>query len=246
MEFTSLLLGLTNENISSTIVSQRYVELDRLSSALDLWYEDGLAVLNLRETSTPNALRTFEFYFHSAKLYLFSHVFRGPSHHESPAMMKGTESMAAYASESALSILRCAMRGEDDYDWLKGQPYYFGTMIAFASVCLIRTTLSAPLSGDPKATEALRYLHRVSEVLKKSSNAERSSHPLFSIARSLEAAISERQPSATLPFDQMDSDYGFDLTFDFDLFASDPLNLTFPGAEDNWMLCPEQIPPMEL
>lgn len=237
VEFWSLnrrVFDLFGSDIQSTIVNQRFVELERLSDAFQRWYQDWLRVLALPIDSDSIARRMFDFYFHSAKLYLFSHVFRGPSEADMPTKVQGGDDMARHAADHALSVLRCAVDGDELHPLLQRLPFYFGTMIAFASVCLIRTTLRRAPRDDAKANECLHYLRRVCEVLQGSPLAKSSTHPLLSIARSLEAAISGQDRTITEQLDQTTTDTWSDLSFDFDLFASDPMNLTFPGGEDNW------------
>ncbi|KAF2486478.1 hypothetical protein BDY17DRAFT_321267 [Neohortaea acidophila] len=248
VEFWSLnrrVFDLFGSDVQSTLASQRTFELERLSDALDVWLQDSLAVLHSRRDPGLYGQRVIEFYYHSAKLYLFSHIFRG--HTDDQPAAQSTKPLVNSAIQSALAILRSAVDGEKETGWLKKLPYYFGTMIAFASVCLIRTTLQGDTSDDAMVNETLRTLRNISEVLKNSSTTERSTHPLFSIGRSLEAAISERRPSEPSQIDAHEmTDFEPDLAFDFDLFASDPLNLSFPGDEDNWMFCPDQMPHMGL
>ena len=246
VEFWSInrrIFELFGSDIESTIINQKSIELGRLNSALDKWHQDWQDAVSITDTPSSLTPRVFDLYFHSAKLYLFSHLFRGPSYAQSPAGADETDRLTAYAAENALAILQRAVDRDDCHHWLEKLPYYFGTMIAFASVCLIRTSLREDHVHNDQKREILRYLHRVPQVIHMSSLPESSSHPLMNIAKSLERAICERTGSTqeTGAAPEFDVENSCEFAFDFDLFANDPLNLTFPGGEDNWMLCPEQI-----
>lgn len=243
VEFWSLnrrVFDIFGSDIESSIVNQRFVELQRVSDSLDRWYADWIDVLALPVDANSIPRRVFDFYFYSAKLYLFSHIFRGPSEAELPANIPGAEDLIRNASDSALSILRSSIAGDEIHPFLEKLPSYFGTMIAFASVCLIRTTLRNPSHDDVMANETMHLLRRVPEVVRGSPLSPLSTHPLVSISKSLEAAINEEVSKNTPRSGELTAD----LSFDFDLFASDPTNLMFPGGEEFWNLCPEQMPRM--
>lgn len=243
VEFWSLnrrVFDIFGSDIESSIVNQRFVELQRVSDSLDRWYADWIDVLALPVDANSIPRRVFDFYFYSAKLYLFSHIFRGPSEAELPANIPGAEDLIRNASDSALSILRSSIAGDEIHPFLEKLPSYFGTMIAFASVCLIRTTLRNPSHDDVMANETMHLLRRVPEVVRDSPLSPLSTHPLVSISKSLEAAINEEVSKNTPRSGELTAD----LSFDFDLFASDPTNLMFPGGEEFWNLCPEQMPRM--
>jgi hypothetical protein len=237
VEFWSInrrIYHLFGSDIESGIVNQRSIEFGRLNDALDKWRQDWQAVV----TMSP---RVFDLYFYSAKLYLYSHVFRGPSLAQSPAGINGAENLAQHATDAALEVLRCAVDDIDDHSWLQKLPFYFGTMIAFASVCLIRTSLQEGHDNDSRTHQIARYLTSLSQVLQTSAMDESSSHPLANIAKSLEAATKDGVQSTEQFVNGPNSEDMLDFAFDFDMFASNPFNLTFPGGEDNWMFCPEQI-----
>ena len=237
VEFWSInrrIYHLFGSDIQSEIVNQRSIEFGRLNKALGKWREDWKDVITMSQ-------RVFELYFHSAKLYLYSHVFRGPTLAESPAGSIGSQNLTQHATDAALEVLRCAVDGTEDSAWLQRLPFYFGTMIAFACVCLIRTSLQENLKDNEKTTEIVRYLTRLSQVLQSSAMDDSSSHPLVNIAKSLEAATKGRSPPPNQDAGEVNAENMLDFAFDFDMFANNPFNLTFPGAEDNSMFCPDQI-----
>lgn len=237
VEFWSInrrIYHLFGSDIESEIVNQRSIEFGRLNDALDRWREDWKEVVSMSQ-------RIFDLYFYSAKLYLYSHVFRGPSLAQSPAGSNGADNLAQHATDAALGLLHCAVDGTENQSWLQRLPFYFGTMIAFACVCLIRTSLQESQTDNARTNEIVRYLSRLSQILQSSAMDESSSHPLANIAKSLEAATTGRNQLANNDANGDDTEAMLDFGFDFDMFANNPFNLTFPGAEDNWMLCPDQI-----
>jgi hypothetical protein len=237
VEFWSInrrIYHLFGSDIESEIVNQRSIEFGRLNEALDKWREDWKEIVGM----SP---RIFDLYFSSAKLYLYSHVFRGPSLAQSPAGINGTENLAQHATDAALQVLHCAVDGTEDPSWLQKLPFYFGTMIAFACVCLIRTSLQESREESVRTSEIVLYLSRLSQILQSTAMDSSSSHPLANIAKSLESATKEREQPANADANAVNGEDTLDFGFDFDMFANNPFNLTFPGGEDNWMFCPDQI-----
>lgn len=237
VEFWSInrrIYHLFGSDIESEIVNQRSIEFGRLNEALDKWREDWREIVSMSQ-------RIFDLYFHSAKLYLYSHVFRGPSLARSPAGSNKTENLAQHATDAALQILHCAVDGTDDPSWLQTLPFYFGTMIAFACVCLIRISLQESRENNARTNEIVQYLSRLSQILQSTAMDSSSSHPLANIAKSLEAATRTRNETIDVITNDVNRDDMLDFCFDFDMFANNPFNLAFPGAEDNWMFCPDQI-----
>ncbi|KAL2209428.1 hypothetical protein CC79DRAFT_1332618 [Sarocladium strictum] len=83
--------------------------------------------------------------YHFAKLYLFSHLFRG---HRAERVDENTSDelhdMANSAVMSALSILRTVVSDPEIQSFLNGLPAYFDTMIAFAAVFLLKISSIRP------------------------------------------------------------------------------------------------------
>lgn len=229
-------------DLESNLANEKSVDLQRLSQAYDQWQQDWLGVLDMKDQPSHLSRRVFDLYFHSAKLYLYSHVFRGPLQTQPPAASNGAENLAQCAFERAVSIVRSVVDGFEAH-WLEKLPLYFGTMIAFASIWLIRT-LQDPQSDGGRRNENLTYLHRLAEVLRASSVANSPTHPLSSIAKSLETATAGQ---FRLPYGQI-GDFNDpmipDPPFNFDPFNFDPVNSNFIGLEDSWMdwmHCPEDM-----
>ena len=230
-------------DVQSGIAREKSVELERLSNAYDRWYRDWLGVLTLKEELDSFSRRIFDLYFHSAKLYLISHVFRGTSQKDANLAAKsiGTEVLAQNALSHALSVLRSVVDETEAHTWLAKLPWYIGIMIAFASVWLIRTSLQEQVVSDVAKNEVLDYLHRLVETLRRSAMAESPRHPFLSIARSLEMATSKYREDSNNQVDGMNGEYAANMTFDFDLLSNDALNCNFNFLGDNndWIMFPD-------
>ncbi|KAL5364404.1 hypothetical protein BJX96DRAFT_187757 [Aspergillus floccosus] len=174
-------------DIENPIACPRSAELERLSDAYDQWYDEWIAVLPFDDDhDDPIPKKMFQLYSHSAKLYLFSHVFRGPAQGENPPIGSSEEGVGNFAQralESALSIIRCIV--DDDSNpqpWLEGLPLYFGTMTAFASVCLVKASSYQSVISDMNTNEIRDLLYRLTRRLQSSLALEHPTHPFLSIA----------------------------------------------------------------
>lgn len=176
-------------DVDNCVASQRLTEIPSLNDAYEQWYHYWLGTLTFSETSHPFTRRIFDLYYYSAKLYLFSHVFRGqaPDLNDSTLAnqaINDAKQFADAALKSALSIV-CLITKEDG---LRNLPYYLGTVTAFASVCLVKaSTQSELMICDKDGDDVSQHLHQLVQVLRLSAAAgDQSIHPLHGIAESLE------------------------------------------------------------
>lgn len=224
-------------DIQNPSICDRSAEFEQLSSAYDKWHREWLDVLKLRNALDEFAHHTFELYFHSAKLYLFSHVFRGPSQRDlqPPVTANGMDKFAQFAVENALSIIRCVAADNDAQSWLGNLPSYFGATIAFTSVFLLRAACHEQSFYNVDKNQVLQYLRRLTQLLNGSAMAVHPKHLLLSIASSLEDAIGGVSN---------DTDDTNTLSIDLDnIWGDDVFNLNFL---DTWMGYPEPCcPPVE-
>ena len=227
-------------DVESPILDEKVIRLQELNSALDTWHQWSHELLALLGGAEDGSQRTLDFYLHSAKLYLFSHVFRGLSSTAQNVTANPTIDPANTAAKSALSVLRCAVETDHDISRLEDLPVFFATMIAFASVCLIRTFLEKGNLDDGRQAELLRYFNRIIQGVRSFSSPNTSKHPLRDIANSLESATRGRNQLSEAQSIETGADALLDLDFNFDIFANDPTSLSFPGSEDWWMFYPEQ------
>ncbi|KGO70008.1 Transcription factor, fungi [Penicillium expansum] len=214
-------------DIECSEASQRSDKLAQLSAAYDGWLEEWLSMLSFTNAPATFSRRVFDLYFHSAKLYLFSHIFRGSSQDTNlpeagPDI--GAGNFAHDAVRSALGIIRCIVDDNKSSSWLGKLPNYIGTMVAFACVCLVKVSAQQgpwdrELQGIPN------YLQRLVQVLLSSPVVSHPTHPLLSIARSLETAtavaggVHDQGSLASIDMRDLDLDLAF-----FDMFTSDGLN----------------------
>lgn len=224
-------------DIESSMASHRSTELERLSSAYDRWRQDWLSVLLLKQDLDKASERVFDLYFYSAKLYLFSHIFRGPTQ-EVASLSAESNAAAAFARsavESALSIVHCIVGEHEAQPWLEKLPLYFGTMIAFASVCLLRILHQRQTLCDVEKNEISGYLHQLVEVLDTSLMVDHPTHPLPSIAKSLAIAASGQQWASN-----NHTNRDLDENFDFGVFtnADDTINMSVFRDQDQWLSFP--------
>lgn len=210
-------------DIENPIASHRSAEVKRLSDAYDQWYDEWQDVFSFDDDKNHIPKKMFQLYTHSARLYLFSHVFRGPAQGEnlSTGFEQGVSTFAQRALESALSIVRCIVGNESEpSSWLERLPLYFGTMTAFASVCLVRLSSYQPVISNMNTNEVRGLLRQLASRLQSSLALEHSTHPLLSIAGSL----------GQLSSDQSDANHDqFFADFDFNSFTNDGMNMGLFG-----------------
>jgi hypothetical protein len=236
---SSRVFDMFGADIECNVVSQRPDELARLNIAYDRWREEWLNMLSFKDQPTGSSRRAFDLYFYSAKLYLFSHVFRGsPSqlHNTKPPAEPDTHvnTFVDGAVKSALSIIRCIVDELDDAknqkSWLEKLPPYIGTIVAFACVCLVRVSRQQiPLQCDMRGEDIPGYLHRLVQALRLSPVMDQPVHPLVSIVRSLETATApmiarqeyNHDPSTWNEIRDLDLDIDLGV---FDMFTNDAVN----------------------
>ena len=150
--------------------------------------------------------------YHFAKLYLYSHAFRGAG--SSRGAQSGAQDVAMELDEianvailSALSILRFVISDPEIQSFLDGLPTYFDTMITFAAVFLLKVSFK-PISPYIRL-DSQEVTHLVSEtvtVLKGVTSTMHPRHLLVSVARGIENLLEQRsglsveaQDTASIP-----------------------------------------------
>lgn len=221
-------------DIENAAAKHRPTELEQLSAAYDRWYQDWLDALTLRETPDGATQRVFDLYFHSAKLYLFSHVFRGRSKSNSERQQETIDrsDFADSALKSALAIVRCIVDADESQPWLQNLPFYFETMIAFASVCLLRTSQPGETIWADQIDSTLEHLNRLVKTLRSPSTINSSKHPLSSVASSIDYAMNAQQQQNQDQLGGVSDDTLNNPSFDFDLFSNEAMNFSFLGDND--------------
>lgn len=221
-------------DIERSVASQMPTELERLQNTYERWHQKWLSALSLKGDVDDFSRWMFDLYFHSAKLFLFSHAFRGPLQ---DGMKTSTDSnFTIYALGSALSITHCIVEAKDASLWLKKLPAYFGIMTAFASVSLIRTSSQQHTICGFETSAVLKNLQRLVEVLETSFTAEdHPAHVWMSIARSLKTAMEAQQHPGIPEGDHTNDESPCYTSLNFDLFANDTLDLDLFGATNDWI-----------
>ena len=227
-------------DVESSLASQRSADVEHLSHAYDKWRQDWLGVLTIQAQKSGFAPYLFDFYFNSAKLHLYSHVFRGASQAQTDIRRSDdTDLLGRQAFESALSVVRCAVEGNEACCWLRYMPSYFGTMIAFASICLVKFSAQEQSLTDAKRKESLQGLRLLSSALQTITTEGSITHPLVSLAKGLDTAINSGPQNISTNPDSTTDAVTNDSTLDFDQFGSDFINWNFPGFDDYWTMCPD-------
>jgi hypothetical protein len=224
-------------DVDNCVTNQRLNEIPALSEAYEQWYRDWLGILTFveGEGEEPFTRHVFDFYYYSAKLYLFSHIFRGQATDDSMEgdstsfsnkANNGTEDFAEAALKSALSIV-CLITKEEG--GLQNLPYYIGTVTAFACVCLVKASSQSELiTCDVDADDVSTHLRELVRVLHAAASGH--GHPLQGIAESLGTILTGETESHDNG--SLNGIFGFDfalegldsmLSGDFEQTSSTPL-----------------------
>ena len=221
---TSRVFDTFGADIQSSSVGGKSAELGHLSSAYDRWRQEWIGVLAVRNVPNTFTRHMFDLYYHSAKLYLFSHIFRGPTQQDDMGLIttNGMDRIAQHAIENALSVIRCISDGNENQVWLVGNlPCYFGTVTAFAAVLLLRASWQAQFLLRVEKEDIFKSLQRLTELIRGSLITIHSTHPLLGIANSLEIAMEDRHSSSCDDMNGIESGKPIDSSIDFDLFIED-------------------------
>ena len=240
-------------DIENSLVSDKSAELDRLSGFYDRWHTGWSEILTQRLGPDDPSLAVLDLYFHSAKLYLFSHVFRGPRDSKRtnyPSIATGMHPQAKHAVRSALAVIRGV--ADDDHDnpttasapapapalRSLNLPAYFWTTTAFSAVLLLQA-IRHRLCSAAHQDAALQALHALVASSQTSFAAIPSrAHPLRSIAESLSAAMGNEAGDGRSPRHLRDRDMSPDDFIsleqiqggNFENLFADPRGLDFPGG----------------
>jgi len=224
-------------DIERNVLGERAVEIKRLSEAYDRWYEEWGAFLTLAHQHDPILHRIFDLHYHSGKLYLFSHIFRGKLGSQTGQSSYKETSEAQNAVASALFLIRCITEADNSSSWLGKLPFYFGTMIAFACVCLIKTALQDQPPIKPKSSETLQELSNLAILLRHAEIPQFPGHPLMRITKSLETATVGTDQGMNMNAEMVDQQLQ---DFDFDAFLNEIPDLSFPGGDELGMMSPDE------
>ena len=225
-------------DVENFAVSRRTADMLQLGEAYGAWqvsWRSTMAVATQGDALSETQ-RVFDLYYHAAKLHLYSHAYRGPDHGAGPlAEVRASHPLAEYVLDSAIALLQRALGEQDTGAQLQRLPAYFATMIAYASVCLIRAGVNAEETDDARRRQSQDLITLLAAVLRTASFSH--THPLSAIAKGLEAATCAR-PTLTDQWPPGQASEGFDHTMvDFDAFADDSFDWGLFASDDYWTLC---------
>lgn len=206
-------------DIENPMASEKSTELESFGAEYDQWFAEWSDLLSISESATSLSNRLECLYYHSAKLFLFSHVFRGPAAEIYSLPKDGINTFASSALGSALGIIQCIVDGHANTEvWLHKLPLYFGTMTAFASVCLLKASCQEQSTTGLDFGETTEYIRRLVDLLRRSVVADHPASTWSSIATSLD--IATRGWDLFHPDDEHIAAPGDD-AFTFDIFDDD-------------------------
>ena len=172
----------------STFISGRLSELEHLRDAYEHWRQEWTEMLETLLELEPSTRAILDLYFHSARLYLASHIFRGPEQEftEPQDTPNPLDRFGHLATQSALSIVYRMTELNEAQDCSR-LPFYFATTIAFASIFLLRGPCRTLYHVD--RDRAMHYLQALNSLVSSPSAIPNAAHPISNIATSLKAAL---------------------------------------------------------
>lgn len=212
-------------DVENQAAVQRPMELHRFENEYDRWLQTwrGLMVFD----SQDQTCSMLDLYYHCFKLYLCSHIYRGNASLQSTSESSTVADFSKQFRESALSVLRIMLDGKKR---LLDIPSYFSTMMAFATIVLIKTIREDNTASSSDKQDIMRLLQRLAETLRPIRLPQSPSHPLLSISKGLEHATESFSSETSGAFHDVSA-----LNFDESMFMEDIWNMDFTDLGDNWM-----------
>ncbi|EXJ82824.1 hypothetical protein A1O3_06639 [Capronia epimyces CBS 606.96] len=176
-------------------------QLRRLSIALDTWRADWNERFQGSQYRGNYPRKAADLHYYFAKLFLYSHLFRGATlaeaqrhRHQHQPLDPDLEEFASFAIHAATSILRIVVADQEIQSYLPGLPAYFDTMIAFAFVFLLKTTIKNPANVQIDKVAVSETLDALATVLKDVTVTTHPRHLLTSIASSMRKLLDRFLP----------------------------------------------------
>lgn len=209
-------------DVESSAACEKLDELDKLGQAYQNWHHTWCDVFGVEN---PTGSIT-ELYYHCALLYLYSHVHRGAN--RSPQLSIGARltEIHGHFRNSAQAILRIVTEGQIR---ILDLPSYFGTMLAFATVSLIKITRDGAVSANDRH-DVLSLLRRLSDTFREIKLPQTKSHPYSGIAKGLEQTYETLHGGGSQSLVASN-----DLVFDDIILMDDVWNMDFAEIGGNWM-----------
>ena len=168
--------------------SRKLSELQYFSDPYEHWHQEWIAMLKDEREMGQSYPAILDLYFHSARLCLSSHIFRGPEQDfarpkETPNLL---DIFSLSATQSALSIVS-KMTELNEAEACSRLPFYFSTTIAFACIFLLRGPCRALYHVD--RDQVRQYLQALDRLVTSPLTIPIAAHPVSNIANSLKAAL---------------------------------------------------------
>lgn len=212
-------------DVESQAAIQRPMELLGLAQAYDQWLQTWRSMLVFDSHDHRGGI--LELYYHSSKLYLDSHIYRGKAEPVATIESSVVDELRNNFRESAVSVLRIML---DQKMRLLDLPSYFSTMLAFATVALVKMVREGDVARTCSKPEILRLLQQLAETLRANQLPHSPPHPLLGISKGLERATESLQSDASDPLPD-----ATDMNFDESIFMEDIWNMDFTDLGDTWM-----------
>lgn len=177
-------------DVEASVGKQRAATLQSLGVAYDQWRAHTLDIID--DDLDDFSQQRLSFYANCGNLYLFSHAFRGPVQRRTKSTTsKELEKFQHRALENALAIVQSAVSEREIQQRLQYLPSYFITMIVFASIFLMKVSGQEETAlGGMNKNQIGTALTNLVHVFRTPSASLSPQHPLLSVTKSLEIAIS--------------------------------------------------------
>jgi hypothetical protein len=209
-------------DVESSAAAQKLDEVDKLSQAYQNWHNTWCITLGTGGAAGCVA----ELYYNCALLYLYSHIHRGSTEPVSQTSATKIAELRLRFQQSAHAVLQTMVDGEMH---LLNLPSYFGTMLAFSTVTLIKTVHEETL-GESEKVDILNSLRRLASCLRGIRFPPSSSHPYAGISKGLEQATESFLAGADQSVGTLD-----DMVFDESILADDVWNMDYTDFGSNWI-----------
>ena len=209
-------------DVESSAACEKLEELQKLAQAYQNWHRTWCGVLGAENLMGDIT----ELYYHCALLYLYSHIHRGANQSLQQNIDARLIEIHGYFRNSAQAVLRIVTDGKLR---ILDLPSYFGTMLAFATVSLIKVVRDGEVL-DKTRHDILSLLRRLADTFRAIKLPQIKSHPYMGITRGLE------QASETLHGGGNESVMApSDVAFDDSTLMDDIWNMDFTDFGGNWM-----------
>jgi hypothetical protein len=209
-------------DIESSAASEKLDEVERLGQAYTDWHRTWCGILGVNDLAGSIA----ELFYNCALLYLYSHIHRGGNRTQRLDTDARLTELHDRFRSSAHAVLRTFGSGKLR---MLDLPSYFGTMLAFATVSLIKVVRDGQVIED-KRQDIMQLLRELTHNFRQIKLPSSSSHPYVGVARGLEQVAESLFGSA-----DQSAVTAVDVAFDNNILMDDIWNLDFTDFGSNWM-----------